>query len=209
MNRLVTALYVLLLASSQVEASVISNGSFESLVSNDTPSLPIGSTYLDDWTVINAEIAHCLNCAGAGSASEGSLSLDLTGYHDGTPYGGVEQLITTVPLQVYEISFDVGARNGTAAVQISAGTLLATGASTSGGNEVVWTKYKSTFTALGTTTAVDLVGTQSSWGGIFIGLDNVSVVPVPEPTAGMALMGSLATLAVLLHRGARPSRTVR
>ncbi|MBN8246834.1 MAG: hypothetical protein J0L84_05255 [Verrucomicrobia bacterium] len=77
-------LFLVLLAASEARAAVLTNGSFESPASQETPSLPVGSTYLDGWTVLLAEIAHCVDCAdfgsaGGGSASEGQRSLDLTG----------------------------------------------------------------------------------------------------------------------------------
>jgi hypothetical protein len=144
---------------------------------------------LTGWTVINAEIAQEGPAFPTITASNGSYSLDLTGYHDAAPYGGVEQVIATVPFAVYDISFDVGALAGTSAVQVLAGNLLDTGLSTSASGGVVWATFTSTFTALSSTTTIDLIGTQSSWGGIYIGLDNVIVeldhLPnqIPEPTS--------------------------
>ncbi len=156
-----------------VHANLITNGSFESPASAGSPSLPNGSTYLTNWTVINAEIAQiCPGCFGI-TASDGSYSLDLAGYHDAAPYGGVQQVIATVPFAVYDISFDVGAVSGTSGIQVSAGNLLNNGFSTASG--LTWTPFSSTFTALSTTTAISLIGTQASAGGGYIGLDNVSV----------------------------------
>lgn len=183
------ALGMLFGASQIAHANLITNGSFESPASVGAPSLPNGSTYLTNWTVVNAEIAQG-GFSGI-TASDGSYSLDLTGYHDATPYGGVQQVIATVPFAVYDISFDVGAVLGTSGIQVSAGDLLNTGFST--GSGLNWTTFSSTFTAPSSTTTISLIGTQSSWSGIYIGLDNVIVelnhLPsqVPEPATWMLI----------------------
>jgi hypothetical protein len=173
-----------------VHANLITNGSFESPASAGSPSLPNGSTYLTDWTVVNAEIAQIYpGCFGL-TASDGSYSLDLAGYHDAAPYGGVQQIIATVPFAVYDISFDVGAVSGTSGIQVSAGNLLNNGFSTASG--LTWTPFSSTFTALSSTTTISLIGTQAS-AGAYIGLDNVIVelnhLPssVPEPATWMLI----------------------
>lgn len=161
---------------------MITNGSFELPSSAGVPSLPPGSNFLNGWTVINAEIAYESPLGGI-PASNGSYSLDLTGYHDSAPYGGVKQVIATVPTAVYNISFDVGALNGTSGIRVVAGDLQDTGFSASSGLWV-WTTFNSTFTALGSTTAIDLYGIQASWGGVDISLDNVSVTAAPTTING-------------------------
>lgn len=198
---------LVLLGASSLQAAVLTNGGFESPASQDTPSLPVGSTYLDGWTVLLAEIAHCVDCAdfgsaGGGSASEGQRSLDLTGYHDASPYGGVRQVFTTVPGQQYQVSFDVGARQGTSAVQLTIGSTVASGTSFSGGSQIVWTPSSAWFTASDPSTALELIGTQASWGGIFIGLDHVVVTPVPEPSDAVGVLGLVvAGMALRRRRG--------
>jgi len=208
----------LLLVATPVRGAVLTNGSFESPVSENTPSLPVGSTYLDGWTVVLAEIAHCVECAdfgssGGGSASDGLQSLDLTGYHDGLPYGGVRQVFATLPGKKYEVSFDVGARQGTSEVQLTVGSennsgiwpdyqplLTVSGAATSDSSEVVWKRASVCFVASELSTAIALSGQQASWGGIFIGLDNVVVNPVPEPVGTLAVLGIAAVAVTGLRR---------
>lgn len=188
--------FLMLFGGTQIaHANLITNGSFESPTSNGIPSLSIGSTYLTGWTVINAEIAQEGPAFPTINSSNGNYSLDLTGYHDSAPYGGVEQVIATIPFAVYNISFDVGALSGTSAVQVLVSNLLNTGFSTSASEGVVWTTFTSIFTALSPTTTIDLIGTQSSWNGVYIGLDNVIVEldhqpnQIPEPTS-IALLAS-------------------
>jgi hypothetical protein len=188
-----------LCAVTHAQANLLANGSFESPASTGAPSLPLGSTALDNWVVTSAEIAQI--CAGCFSltASDGSYFLDLAGYHDAVPYGGVQQSFSTVAAGSYSISFDVGARNGTSRVSVSAGSLTATGESTGVG--LTWTRYTSTFTATGPTTTVTLTGLLASEGGTLIGLDNVVVVAVPEPTP--VLMLGVGAAVLLLSRRAR------
>ncbi len=214
---------VALLMAMPIQGSVLINGSFESPESDITPSLPVGSTYLDGWTVIGAEIALCVECAdfgsaGGGSASDGLQSLDLTGYHDGLPYGGVQQVFATVPGQAYSVSFDVGARQGTSTVQLFVGTpgngviwpfehtaLTASGSATSDGTEVVWKRSSTSFVASELSTAIALTGHGASWGGIFIGLDNVVVNPVPEPVGTWVVLGVAGVAVTAVRRRRRQS----
>ena len=183
-----------------VHANLITNGSFELPASSGIPSLSIGSTYLTGWTVINAEIAQEGPTFPTITSSNGNYSLDLTGYHEAAPYGGVEQVISTIPFAVYNISFDVGALSGTSAIHVLASNLLDTGFSTSASGGVGWTTFTSSFTALSPMTTIDLIGTQSSWNGVYIGLDNVIVEldhqpnQIPEPASLALLVAGLLGL---------------
>lgn len=185
-------------------ANLLTNGSFENPASLNSPSLPNGSTYLTGWTVINAEIAQIFPGGFGITASNGLYSLDLTGYHDAMPYGGVSQAITTVAGAVYNISFDVGAVNGTSGVNVLAGSLSNNGFSTA--TSLAWTTFSSTFTALGTSTTIDLIGFQASGSGTYIGLDNVDVTlnrlpnAVPEPDSLLLFGAGLLALVGLRRR---------
>ena len=181
-------------------ANLVTNGSFEMPLSVGSPSLPTGSTYLQDWTVIIAEIAHIFPGAFGVIASDGDYSLDLSGYHDSIPYGGVRQVINTTPGAVYNISFDVGSMLADSAVLVSAGDLFSSGTSTATlPTGVTWTTFTSSFTAQGATTDIDLIGVLSDAGN-YIGLDNVVVTlaslpnNVPEPGTLLLVSAGLLTL---------------
>ena len=190
---------VFAVALQTANANLVTNGSFEMPLSLGSPSLPTGSAYLPGWTVINAEIAHIFPGAFGVISSDGDYSLDLSGYHDSIPYGGVSQVINTTPGAVYNISFDVGSMSAGSAVSVSAGDLLGIGTSTGISSAVTWTTFTSNFTAQGVTTAIDLIGVLSDSGN-YIGLDNVDVTlvslpnNVPEP--GTLLLVSVSLLAL-------------
>ena len=118
--------------------NLILNGSFEkasagsSLPTGNGNSLPSGSTAIADWTVFGGlssdGLAWLVNGDEYGvSTPYGSYFLDLTGYHDQTPYFGVEQTIATTPGQSYALTFHLGVDqssgiyNGPIGVTVKAG----------------------------------------------------------------------------------------
>src|SRR5262245_31215401 len=95
------AIATLVCLSSHFAQELIVNGSFES-TSTFSPdrynmmSLPQGSTVIPGWTVADAELLWASNANPFGPKTPyGFLFLDLTGYHDRTPYGAITQTITT------------------------------------------------------------------------------------------------------------------
>lgn len=209
-SRLTTtiALGLLLGAGAQTaHANLLTNGSFEDPASTGVPALAVGSTYLTGWTVINDPIAHIPSSTLA--ASLGQYSLDLTGYSDSSPQGGVRQSIATDIGAVYNISFDVGAFGGTSSVEVFAGNLNASGSSNAT-NSVNWTTFTSTFTASAATTTIDLIGLASSFNGTYIGLDNVDVTlirqgnDVPEPDSMLLFGAGFLALVGVRRRTTRP-----
>jgi hypothetical protein len=215
-------------------ANLLTNGSFEDTTNfsansgNDTMILcstatspcpynpPGSSTSITGWTVIGASgselawIGPSNPYSGSASyASDGSYFLDLTGYNNGAPYGGVTQSITTTPGSSYQLSFDLGddqAYNGgydSDAITASAGSTSQTFYSSTDPSTDDWTTQTLDFTATGATTAISLTGAQ---GWAYIGLDNVSVTlaanatSAPEPTS-LALFGAgLASLGLLRRK---------
>jgi hypothetical protein len=197
-------------------ANLLTDGSFENTTNfsntgNDTMILqPGNSTAMPGWTVVgtgNAELAWIGPSNPYGiplMASDGSYFLDLTGYNNGAPYGGVEQTIATTVGTTYRLSFDQGDDQGdnggfteSAITASAAGSAQTFFSSTSG-----WTTQTLNFTATGSTTTISLTGAQ---GWSYIGLDNVVVTgtgsnTVPEP-ASVALLGvGVAGLGTLRRR---------
>jgi Protein of unknown function (DUF642) len=195
---------VLALSAGAANANLITNGSFEDTThfnppNHDTMEVGIGdSTTMPGWTVIGQQL-RTVPIAWIGptndfaiTAPDGSYSLDLTGFQDGPPFGGVKQTISTVVGATYSLTFSLGAINQSIdGVQASAGltsqNFLTPG--TGIGNQ--WFTETMTFVATGTTTDVSILGIQ---GFSLIGLDNVDVElaappSVPGPIAGAGLPG--------------------
>jgi hypothetical protein len=204
---LATVSFAVVMVGVPLQANVVTNGSFETPATAGSPSLPAGSTYLLGWTVVNAELAQIRNGDFGGVfASSGTYSLDLTGYHDSSPYGGVTQTLTTIPGGVYSVQFDVGSVSGTATVQITAGDLIATQSSSNVTATDSWQTYSGFFTASAPTTDITLLGLAASAGGVYIGLDNVVVnfdhqADAPEPSA--LYLSGFGGLGLLLLRRRR------
>ncbi len=98
--------------------NIVTNGSFENnggtwvdaSGGNGGMTVPLGSTVIPGWTTVSEELAWIKtpnNYAGA-TATDGVYHLDLTGYHDAQPFGGVRQTLATVAGQKYVLSFDLG-----------------------------------------------------------------------------------------------------
>lgn len=181
-----------------VSAAVITNGSFETPDSQSSPSLAVGSTYLTGWTVIDAEVAQVWNTTFAQiPAFDGQYHVDLAGYHDSVPYGGVSQTIATTPGATYEVVFHIAALNGTTAVRVTAANLVDVASVVSPGGTQVWDTVTRQFTATGATTNLMFEGVTAS-GGNYIGLDDISVTAlsaVPEPSTAMLVFSAIWLLA--------------
>lgn len=185
--------------------NLITNGSFEqgnySWNGSNGESLSTGSTAITGWTVIEAELAPIKNGDAYGMVAEdGDISLDLTGYHDSSPYGGVEQSLGTTIGQGYVLQFYVGVLNGGSIYQSpnsvdaiinSSDVGTFTNSSTASGQQWALETYR--FTAASASTTIGLIG-HSSGGGQYIGLDNVSLEAVPEPSGLVLAAGSILGL---------------
>lgn len=184
------------LTSSAASAALVTNGSFEDAThfsgdANDTMSLDPGSTAMTGWTVTNGTLAWIgpTNTFGL-TAQDGGYFLDLTGYHDNTPYGGVTQTISTNSGTQYALSFYLGSSSQYGipdSITATAGGASATFTSTNLTPNSTWELETLFFTATGSSTDISLVGNS---GDKYIGLDDVAVAAVPEPsTWAMMILG--------------------
>jgi len=192
MNRITTALLTgLVMARTAVAQELIVNGGFEdtggTFVANvdKLMSLPAGSGVIPGWTTFNAELIWARNDNIYAQTPFGSFFLDLTGYHDSPPYAGVAQTITTTPGRSYRVSVNLGTYesapiySGPISVAVVVGGLTTntltfnpTGASNQ------WSSFTTDFVAVSNATEVAIVGSFTA-GGAYIGLDEVSTVPLP------------------------------
>ena len=178
-------------------ANLITNGSFESgnFVPSETGSmlLSAGATDMTGWTVINGGLAWDSQADPYGlTASDGSYFLDLTGDYDQAPYGGVAQAVTTAIGSQYQLTFDVGTsttydnNSGLLPVSIAVSADSSSGIFTTATPSSInqWQSFSFDFTATSTSTLISLDG-QASANIEYIGLDNVSLTAVPEPSTLM------------------------
>lgn len=168
---------------------LVVNGSFENDCSNTfvpnghgVMALTPGSTAIPGWTTTGAEIAWGMNGNAFGSGSSfGALFLDLTGYHDAPPYGGVTQNLATEAGGHYRLTFavgsdeDVGAYRGPMSILATVGERSESFTFNPTGEGNQWETFTMTFVATTSSTPLTLTG-MSSFGGAYLGLDRVSVV---------------------------------
>lgn len=199
-------IFVLSICVSNSTYAQLVNGSFESGSfvpdGNNVMSLPVASTVMTGWTTFSAELVWArIDNPNVSPPSDGNFFLDLTGYHDSSPYGGVQQSVTTLSGNPYRLTFDLGVHNGNPlyigpiTVRVAAtGNAFQDFTYNPGGNTVQWGTFNYDFTATGTSTEVSFLGISTA-GTQYIGLDNVSLtVAVPEP-ASWAMLG-FVTLAI-------------
>ena len=113
MKKIVFIAVVCAFVALPVRAELIQNGSFESgnFVPNheNIMTLPVGSTTITGWTVVNDDIAWIRETNPYGILTpNGFLLLDLTAYDNSAPHGGVTQTIATTVGQNYALSVDLG-----------------------------------------------------------------------------------------------------
>jgi hypothetical protein len=185
--------------------NLVTNGSFEL---GEFTGEYFGNTYLEPpstaiagWTVIESDILWLMNDASDSQkfrtfASDGEYFLDLTGF-DNLPYGGVEQTIATEIGGHYLLQFDLGSNPATVgptqSVLAQAGEVQSTFTFHGSGDASQYTRLGFDFVAQSSATLLRLVGATPS--GVNIGIDNVTVLLVPEPATWLiAFAGAAACL---------------
>ncbi|MES2462454.1 MAG: DUF642 domain-containing protein [Armatimonadota bacterium] len=187
------------------------NGSFETGTfsgSNpqgaaDSTQLQNGATSITGWTVVDELAWHGPTAPYGISASNGGRYLDLTGYSDNQPHGGVQQVLALTVGNSYRLSFDIGYS------QLYSGTPTGvTVTSTGAGSQTFnysgvtnvnsgWQTFAYDFTATSAATTILLRGSAGSAGN-YIGLDNVALAVTGTGGAAAPEPGSLALLLPVL-----------
>ncbi|MEN6306334.1 MAG: choice-of-anchor C family protein [Anaerohalosphaeraceae bacterium] len=176
--------------------TLVTNGSFEtaSVIPGSFRTLGNGSTEITGWTVIGT-IGYVDDIDYIGSywtAADGTRSIDLNGSNVA---GGVQQALTTVPGQRYEVHFSMSGNPAGQPTKKSL-TVSADGESslfdytvTGSLSNMKWVSNVWYFTATDNST---LLTFQSAIPGSFgPALDNVAVYAVPAP--GAILLGAMGT----------------
>lgn len=198
---------VTLMLSVSVQASLVTNGSFEDGLPSIGSFVTLNSgdeTSITGWKVVGDEDDGIGAIDYIGSywlASDGSRSLDLNGFY---ATGGIKQAVATVPGTTYLLTFDMsGNPSGPPAVKTmrvhAAGTYADFEFDTSGhslGN-MGWTRMSWSFVATGASTSIGfaslITGADDAWGAA---LDNVAVcqaVPVPGAVLLAGIGAALAS----------------
>lgn len=183
------------------QATLITNGSFESGPDpGAVTELPVGSTALPGWTVVNGAIDY-VGTAWQDAATDGARALELHG-GSGTSAGGVAQTFATTPGARYQVTFQLaGDPLSSEAYDLrvqAAGDSADFDFQLFGANMFFlgWQEESWEFTAnaLSTTLEFTSLGAADATGPA---LDNVRVVlaSVPEPVGGLALAMGLAIVA--------------
>ena len=195
---------VLCMLAVNANASLITNGSFESYsVPHSDWAIPsydlveIGSNDIVGWKVINGQIDYVWDLW---QASDGSKSLDLSGNYS---RGGIQQTIATTIGGEYTLSFDMSGnphfianeeRNKLMSVMIN-GSLVSEYSYNVNymGNtldNMLWQNYTLSFVATTQSTDISFFNSMINKGATGPVLDNVSVISaVPIPAAAW-LFGS-------------------
>jgi len=178
--------------------NLLSNGSFElgSFVpdANDSMALAAGATDITGWTVENAALAWIGPSNPFGlTASDGGYFLDLSGYHDNSPYAGMlhSLSIATTIGTTYRLKFDIGTDPTYDSAPVSIFATAGSDSATFTSTPLLpnqWEEFMFDFVASSTSTSISLDG-QAGTNEKYFGLDNVSLTVVPEPSTFTLIMG--------------------
>lgn len=180
-------------------AAIITDGGFESPVTSTFIAISAGQTTISPWVVglTGVDLASINGGFIVGPAFEGTQYIDL----DGSPGPGrLTQAFTTTPGLIYAVTLAyannyVNTASASATVRLFDGlgdrlNQTITHTSSLSGN-LNWTVFNGQFTALQSTTSLEVssLSAGGSQGGIL--LDGVDVQIVPEPaSAALLLLGA-------------------
>jgi hypothetical protein len=207
MNKIVLAGFsaaLLVAATGTARADLIANGGFETPgTTPGTYSQYGGGGNIGGWTVTGNDVLVINNSYSEDTlgfnAHGGQNALDITGASNTGPSDGVFQNIATTAGQTYSLSFWVGNADTTGSfapyytqpstinLQIDGGSLVAFTNRNVTENAINWEEFTYLFTATGSST--NLAFLNGTTGDNEAGLDDVSLVAVPEP-ASLALLGA-------------------
>ena len=206
--------FAMFVSAANASGQIVQNGSFEAFTGafagDNGAQLTGASTTLTGWSIVGGEIAVLKSPNPYNlTASDGANFLDLAGYSNAGFPKGVAQVLTGLSAgQSYALSMDLGIRNGPCVsggsncdgpIQVSAsvaGTSQTfTHSSATPGN--VWDRFTLTFVAGAPSESLTIQGVGLPAGNQYIGLDNISVSPVPEPAAWGLILAGLITVGTI------------
>lgn len=192
------AFLVSVIVAATARADIVQNGSFELFGGVGNSNIGAG---LDHWTIGGGGIDIMEpSASNYWLAADGDVSLSLNWF----TAGSVSQDLSTVAGQAYEVRFWMAAEiyGGQPLRSLNVtwnGSVVSSPSFTYSGqgpNNMGWTQYTCVVQGTGLDTLAFVSTTPANYGPA---LDNVSVVPVPEPGAG-ALLGVCALSAFRRRR---------
>ena len=215
-----------LATTASAAGNLIVNGDFESAPApaNGTFTQLFGGNTFTGWTVTGNDILLIdKNYVEGGTlffnANSPNVAVDLTGAGNTSPLDGIFQSVATQVGKIYRLSFYVGnaapiGGNGgvyvlpsTVNLSINNGAIQgftnsSTAGTSSGGNGINFQQFTTTFTATGASTLIAF-SNGTPVGDNYAGLDDVSLIAVPEPaTWAMMIMGFFGLGTILRRRHA-------
>lgn len=215
---LLTVITVALTVCQASASSIVLNGSFENLSSpfvNDNCNYMVlsqGSTTITNWTVSASApggiaLGKSPTCDSV-TASQGQYFVDLSGIGTQSLNGTLEQQLTTIVGETYDVSIDLfTGNNGAVTLTIGSTVLALTAGTPFTVGTTSWTPYSGAYTATTTNPFLTVAKVPSEFEYVFV--DNVSVssqtaAPVPEPASLTLLgLGIMVTRLGIRHRRVR------